>query len=111
MAESQGQTRAALDSLAAAQADARQLQQQLGLLVGGLGPIIALDNSLQHALTTCDSTDSFNVYLQQLLQQVYTPVLCCITSSPFLFLFCICHPSRLGVDASHSFTCHLLLSW
>lgn len=72
VAEAQSHTSAALESLAAAQAEGRQLQQQLSLLVGGLGSLVSLDNSLQHALTTCESADSFNVYLQQLLQQVCT---------------------------------------
>lgn len=70
VAEAQRETRSALESLAAAQADGRQLQQCLGLLVGGLAPLISLDNSTQHALTSCESADSFSLYLQQLLQQV-----------------------------------------
>ena len=70
VADAQRETRSALDLLAAAQADERQLQQCLGLLVGGLAPLISLDNSTLHALTSFESADSFNVYLQQLLQQV-----------------------------------------
>lgn len=70
VADAQRETRSALDSLAAAQADGRQVQQCLGLLVGGLAPLISLDKSTQHALTSCESAESFNLYLQQLLQQV-----------------------------------------
>lgn len=84
LAEAQSRTKAALDSMAAAQADGRQLQQQLHLLVSGLAPLVCLDNSLQHALTSADNTESFSLCLQQLLQQVcshalHTQVTVCLS--------------------------------
>jgi hypothetical protein len=71
--QAQMQKRAALESLASAEADAALQRQLLTQLVGGLAGMVPLGSSLQHVLAHCESPEALAAALQQLQKQVSHP--------------------------------------